>query len=51
MPFGKMARTFLRHIRAQSWEEFRDRILLGISDINAEAEVHRWKKFDALMTT
>jgi transposase len=48
---GKMARTFLRHIRVQSWEEFRDRIRLGISEINAEPVVHRWKKFDALMTT
>ena len=28
-----------------------DRILLGISEINAEPVVHRWKKFDALMTT
>ena len=49
--FGKMARTFLRRIRAQSWEEFQDRILLGISEINAEPVVHRWKKFDALLTT
>ena len=49
--FGKMARTFLRHIRVQSWEEFRDRILRGISEVNAEPVVHRWKKFDALMTT
>jgi transposase len=46
--FGKMARTFLRHIRVRSWEELRDRILLGISEINAEPVVHRWKKFDAL---
>src|SRR5450759_2223342 len=33
--FGKMARTFLRHIRVQSWEELRQRILLGIAEINA----------------
>ena len=46
--FGKMARTFLRHIRVQSWEELRDRILLGIAAINAAPVVHRWKKFDAL---
>jgi hypothetical protein len=44
--FGKMARTFLRHIRVQSWEELRDRILLGIAEINAAPVVHRWKKFD-----
>jgi hypothetical protein len=48
--FGKMARTFLRHIRVQSWEELRSRILQGIAEINAEPVVHRWKKFDALTT-
>jgi transposase len=46
--FGKMARTFLRHIRVQSWEELRDRILKGIEEINADPFVHRWKKFEAL---
>jgi len=46
--FGKMARTFLKHIRVQSWEELRDRILLGVAEINAAPVVHRWKKFDAL---
>lgn len=46
--FGKMARTFLRHIRVQSWEELRDRILKGIAEINAAPVVHRWKKFEAL---
>jgi len=46
--FGKMARTFLRHIRVQSWEELRDRILQGIAEINARPVVHRWKKFEAL---
>lgn len=48
--FGKMARTFLRHIRVQSWDELRDRILQGIAEINAAPVVHRWKKFDALKT-
>ena len=43
-----MARTFLRHIRVKSWEELRQRILLGIAEINAAPVVHRWKKFDAL---
>jgi hypothetical protein len=47
--FGKMARTFLRHIRVQSWEELRERILLGIAEINAAPVVHRWQKFDALV--
>jgi transposase len=46
--FGKMARTFLRHIRVQSWEELRDRILLGVAEINAAPVVHRWKNFEAL---
>lgn len=46
--FGKMARRFLRHVRVQSWEELRDRILKGIEEINADPVVHRWKKFEAL---
>ena len=48
--FGKMARTFLRHIRVQSWEELRARILQGIAEINAAPVVHRWRKFEALTT-
>ncbi len=46
--FGKMARTFLRHIRVKSWDELRDRILQGIAEINADPVVHSWKKFEAL---
>jgi transposase len=49
--FGKMARTFLRQIRVQSWEELRERILKGVAEMNAEPVVHRWKKFDALTTS
>jgi transposase len=49
--FGKMARTFLRHLRVQSWEELHDRILQGVAEINAAPVVHRWKKFDALEVT
>jgi transposase len=49
--FGKMARTFLRHIRVQSWEELQNRILRGIAEINAAPVVHRWKKFEALTTS
>jgi hypothetical protein len=45
-----MARTFLRKIRVQSWQELRDRILQGIAEINADPVVHRWKKFEALAT-
>ncbi len=46
--FGKMARTFLKHIRVQSLKELKDRILLGIQEINAAPVIHRWKKFDAV---
>src|SRR5450631_2642133 len=45
--FGKMARSFLRHIRVQSLDELRARILKGIAEINADPVVHRWKNFDA----
>jgi transposase len=44
--FGKMARTFLKHIRVRSKEELKERILLGIKEINDSPVVHRWKKFD-----
>jgi transposase len=46
--FGKMARTFLRHIRVQSLDELKTRILKGIAEINGEPVVHRWKNFKAL---
>jgi transposase len=44
--FGKMARTFLKHIRVNSKEELKERILLGIKEINTSPVVHQWKKFD-----
>jgi transposase len=46
--FGKMARTFLKHIRVESLEELKQRIRLGIAEINAAPVVHRWRKFGAL---
>jgi transposase len=46
--FGKMAHTFLRQIRVKSKAELKQRILLGIEEINAAPVVHRWKKFDLL---
>src|SRR5277367_1924697 len=46
--FGKMARSFLRHIRVQSLDELKARILKGIAEINAAPVVHRWKNFEAL---
>jgi len=46
--FGKMARTFLKHIRVASRQELKDRIVLGIAEINQAPVVHRWKNFEAL---
>ena len=46
--FGKMTRTFLRKIRVESKKELKERILLGIAEINAMPVVHRWKAFEAL---
>jgi len=46
--FGKMAHTFLRQIRVRSKADLKERILRGISEINAAPVVHRWKKFDLL---
>ena len=43
-----MYRTFLKHIRVNSIKELKDRILLGIQEINAAPVIHRWKKFDAV---
>ena len=48
--FGKMARSFLKHIRVASRQELKDRILLGIAEINQAPVVHRWKNFEALNT-
>src|SRR5271154_6473099 len=46
--FGKMARSFLRHIRVRSLDELKARILKGIAEINAAPVVHRWKNFKTL---
>ena len=46
--FGKMARTFLKHIRVQSLQELHQRIMKGIDEINQMPVVHRWKAFQAL---
>lgn len=43
--FGKMARTFLRHIRVDSKAELKERIMREIAEINASPVVHRWSKF------
>lgn len=44
--FGKMARTFLKHIRVDSVTELRNRILKGVAEINSSPVVFRWKNFD-----
>ncbi|PIE51292.1 IS630 family transposase [Candidatus Fermentibacteria bacterium] len=44
--FSKIARTFLKHIRVNSKEELKERILQGIRETNAEPVVHRWRNFD-----
>ena len=44
--FSKMARTILKHIRVDSKQELKERILLGIREINDSPVVHRWKRFD-----
>jgi transposase len=44
--FSKMARTFLRHIRVDSIDELKARILKGIDEFNASPVVFRWNKFD-----
>jgi len=49
--FGKMTRTFLRQIRVGSRKELKERILLGIAEINEMPVVHRWKAFEALEAT
>jgi transposase len=44
--FIKMARTFLRGIRVGSKQELKQRILLGINEMNQQPILHRWKAFD-----
>ena len=46
--FGKMERTFLRHIRVSSWKELKKRILLGVQETNEQPVEHRWRKFELL---
>jgi len=44
--FGKMARTFLKHIRVKSISDLKQRILTGIKEINESPVVHQWSKFE-----
>ena len=43
--FSKIARTFLKNIRVDSLNELKTRILQGITEINSEPVIHRWKNF------
>jgi hypothetical protein len=45
-----MARTFLRHVRVNSLDELRSRILQGIDEMNAWSIRFQWKNFDFQMT-
>ncbi len=44
--FSKMARTFLKHIRVDSVDELKMRILQGIDEFNDAPVVFKWNKFD-----
>ncbi|MBF6558354.1 MAG: IS630 family transposase [Acidimicrobiales bacterium] len=44
--FSKMARTFLRHIRVDSIDELKVRILQGVDEFNDTPVVFHWNKFD-----
>jgi hypothetical protein len=44
-----MACSFLRHIRVQSLDELKQRILTGISEMNAQPVLFQWKNFDFQM--
>lgn len=46
--FSRMARTFLRHVRVDSLDELRRRILMGIDEMNASPVPYRWKNFDLM---
>jgi transposase len=40
--FSKFARSVLRHIRVASKQELKERIMLGIKDVNRHPVVHKW---------
>ena len=43
MFFSKIARSLLKHIRVESKEELFERIYQGISEINKDPVIFRWK--------
>jgi hypothetical protein len=40
--FSKFARSVLRHIRVASKQEFKERIMAGIEDVNRYPVIHTW---------
>ncbi len=44
--FSKMSRTFFKQIRTTSGKELKERILKGVSEINANLVVHQWRNLD-----
>ena len=46
-PVRKNGAQLLRHIRVQSLDELKTRILKGVAEIKAAPVVHRWKNFEA----
>lgn len=46
--FGKMARTFLKHIRVRSKDELKKRILKGVQEMNEEPVLFKWTQFQAI---
>ena len=40
--FSKFARSVLRHIRVASKQELKERIMLGIEDVNRHPVIHTW---------
>ena len=40
--FSKFARSVLRHIRVASKQELKERIMLGIKDVNRHPVIHTW---------
>jgi len=43
-----MSKTFLKGIRVKTPDELKERILLGIKEMNAAPVIFRWKKFDVV---
>ena len=48
--FYRMARTFLRHLRADSLDDLKRCILQGIEEMNAQPVRFKWKSLDLEMT-